>query len=463
MALNCKSINYSEDNFLVRLDSKFYNLQEYLNNSSNFSEINFKMFDEFIENITDGEHAGQTFVKEGILFLKNSSIKDFDISLDDGFYISECKHEKLRRSALNPEDVLFTTIGHLGSAAIVPENFGEANMNQNFVKIAIDKTKISPYYIVAYLNGKLARKQISCLLTGNIQSILTYSKIKSIKIGIPKEENIQIEITQKYKKAIKLSQEARKIIKETINYLDNELNLINNEENESKFFSIDYELLNNDSGLWTPKYFLPKYVETENNLTTRVKCISLGEIATLKKGDEPGSDFYIDYLDKKNTDVPFIRTSDIYNYQIDSSPDNFIDIHTFEEINQDVKEGDILFTKDGKIGEIALVTNSDKAIYSSGIARIRINKIGRELNITPEYLFNIVACNKVGRYTADRYTVTAATIPHLKEEFIRKMKIPILDEEKIKMITKETKKAFNMIDEKKRIILECQNIINRIC
>ena len=206
-----------------------------------------------------------------------------------------------------------------------------------------------------------------------------------------------------------------------------------------------------------------QYVETEENLMNRIQCIPLGEIATLKKGDEPGSDFYIDYLDKIDTDVPFIRTSDIYNYQIDSSPDNFIDIHTFEEINQDIKEGDILFTKDGKIGEIALVTNTDKAIYSSGIDRIRINKMGKSLGITPEYLFNIVACNKVGKYTADRYTVTAATIPHLKEDFIRKMKIPILSEDKIKVITEKTKMAFEMIDKKKKIILECQDIVNKIC
>ena len=336
-------------------------------------------------------------------------------------------------------------------------------MNQNFVKISINKEKVSPYYIVAYLNSKLARKQISCLLTGNIQSILTYPKIKNIKIGIPKDDSIQKEITEKYKNAIKLSQEARKIIKETIKYLDNELQLINNDENYDKVFSVKHDLLNNECGLWIPKYFWPKYVETEENLMNRIQCIPLGEIATLKKGDEPGSDFYIDYLDKIDTDVPFIRTSDIYNYQIDSSPDNFIDIHTFEEINQDIKEGDILFTKDGKLGEIALVTSTDKAIYSSGIDRIRINKMGKSLGITPEYLFNIVACNKVGKYTADRYTVTAATIPHLKEDFIRKMKIPILSEDKIKVITQKTKMAFEMIDKKKKIILECQDIVNKIC
>ena len=464
MALNCKSIKYNKDNFIIRLDSKFYNLQDFFDNSTSFDYISFIPFGNIIENITDGEHAGQTFVKKGILFLKNSSIKDFDISLNDGFYISELKHKKLQRSALKPEDILLTTIGHLGSASIVPQNFGEANMNQNFVKIKINKSIISPYYVVAYLNSKLARKQIRCLLTGNIQSILTYPKIKNIKIGIPKDEEIQEKIEEKYKLAIKLGQEARNIIKESINYLDKELDFANqNTENDTKFFDIDYKSLYNEANLWTPKYFLPKYVETEKKLCIKKQCIELGKIANLKKGNEPGSDFYIDYLEKKDTDVPFIRTSDIYNYQIDSSPDNFIDIHTFEEIGQDVEKGDILFTKDGKIGEIAFVTNVDKAIFASGVERIRINQNGKKMGITPEYLFNVMSCNKVGKYSADRYTVTAATIPHLKEDFIKKMQIPLLDKKIIEEITKNTKIAFEKIDKKKQLILECQNIINNIC
>ena len=461
MALNCKSIKYNKDDFIIRLDAKFYSLQDFFDNSSSFDYINFIPFGDIIKGITDGEHAGQTFVKKGILFLKNSSIKDFDISLDDGFYISEEKHKKLQRSALKPEDILLTTIGHLGSASIVPQDFGEANMNQNFVKIEIDKSIISPYYIVAYLNSKLSRKQIKCLLTGNIQSILTYPKIKNIKVGIPKYKEIQQKIEENYKLAIKLGQEAIKIIKETINYLDKELKL--SDENDSKFFDIKYEKLYNEVDLWTPKYFLPRYVETEKSLCTKKQCIELGKIADLKKGNEPGSDFYIDYLDKSDTDVPFIRTSDIYNYQIDSSPDNFIDIYTFDEMGQDVKKGDILFTKDGKIAEIAFVTNIDRAIFASGVERIRINQKGKRIGITPEYLFNVISCNKIGKYTADRYTVTAATIPHLKEEFIKKIQIPLLDSKIVENITKSTKIAFKKIDKKKQLILECKNIINSIC
>ena len=92
-----------------------------------------------LKKITDGEHAGQKFVKEGVRFIKNSAVRDFSINLLDKFRISKKKHKFLKRSALKKDDILFTTIGHLGSAAIVKDNFGESNINQNLVKMEINK------------------------------------------------------------------------------------------------------------------------------------------------------------------------------------------------------------------------------------------------------------------------------------------------------------------------------------
>lgn len=140
----------------------------------------------------------------------------------------------------------------------------------------------------------------------------------------------------------------------------------------------------------------------------------MGKIVNIKKGDEPGSDSYSDYLDKTDNDVPFVRTSDLYNYQIDLTPDNFIDAMTYKELAQEVLPGDILFTKDGKVAELAMVTKSDCAVYQSGITMIRINTYGIQMGLTQEYIFTAMMCKKIGRYTADRYTVTASTIKQKK-------------------------------------------------
>lgn len=463
MALSFNSISYDDRKFIRRLDSKYYKLEKQLESFKETAEVKIDNFKSFILNITDGEHAGQTFVEKGILFLKNSSIKDYDISLNDGFYITEEKHKVLSRSALKPKDVLFTTIGHLGSAAIVPENFCEANMNQNFVKITIDESKINPYYITCFLNSKFARRQINALLTGNIQSILTYPKISNIKIIVPKNENFQNSIEEKYKRAIDLSQKADKLISESLDILEESLNIRSYECNKEKMFVVEAKDFYNDDVLWTPRYFLPEYTETEKFIKNNYEYVSLGEVSTMKKGDEPGSAFYTDYLNKMDTDIPFIRTSDLYNFQIDLSPDNFIDEMIYNDLNQDFQTGDILFTKDGKVGEMAVVTDSDKAIYQSGVVRIRINDLGVEKGLTQEYLFTAIMCDKIGKYNAKRYTVTASTIPHLKENKMQMMVIPIIEKERIEKITGNINVAFGFIEEKKRLINECQNMIEMLC
>ena len=200
MASNFKSVQFSDVSISGRFDAKYFFIKDKIRVYASNKKIALISLGEkgLIRKITDGEHSGQIFYEEGITFIKNSSVKDFDISQYDGFYISEEKHKALSKSALKDEDVLFTTIGHLGSAAIVPEGFGEANINQNLVKMEINKDMMSPYYLAAFLNSSFVRSQIDSLLTGNIQSILTYPKIKEVKVKNTKK-SFQLEIENLYK------------------------------------------------------------------------------------------------------------------------------------------------------------------------------------------------------------------------------------------------------------------------
>lgn len=463
MALSFKSIKYNDVDFIERVDSKFYFFIDTINKISHSKKMDFVNLEELILNITDGEHAGQKFVNKenGVLFLKNSSIKDYDISLYDGFYITKEKHAVLQRSALKKEDVLFTTIGHIGSSAIVPENFGEANMNQNFIKMTINKNKINPFYLTCYLNSKLVKKQLLYLLTGNIQSLLTYPKIKSIKIAVPKDKKIYSDIEKKYLEAVKLGNDAYSIINDTKLYLLEKLRINASNIKKVNKYSVNYtDFYNGD--LWTPKYHFPLYNQMEKYLNNSFSNISLGEIASLNDGDEVGSEEYNEYLDTSINDIPFIRTSDIYNFQIDLNPDYFINQEIYFELKQDVKSGDIIFSKDGKIGEIAMITSEDKCIISSGNEIIRINDNGLKFGLTQEYLFCCLMIDEIGRFNADRYTVTASTIPHLKEEYISKFSIPIIDKKGIDDITLNVKNAISKINKKKQKIKECQDIVNNL-
>jgi type I restriction enzyme S subunit len=107
-------------------------------------------------------------------------------------------------------------------------------------------------------------------------------------------------------------------------------------------------------------------------------------------------------------------------------------------------------TKDGKIGQAAIVTETDKAIIASGIARIRIKK--NDYNITPEYLFTVLSLKETGYNPAIRRTVIGTTIPHLREERLKQIAIPVLDDDRIKKITQNVKTAFELKAKRKELI-----------
>ena len=446
----------NSDRFEPRFHAVYNKFDDY-EESSKYQILKFGD-KKILKKITDGEHAGQVFVGEGIRFIKNSAVKDFIINLFDGFYITKEKHYQLKRSALKPLDILFTTVGHLGSTAIVPENFGEANINQNVVKIEIDNDFIDPYYLTVYLNSNTTKKQISALFTGNIHSIITYPKIKNIRIVIP-DKSFQDKIAVKYKKAIELDKKCHLIISKAQNLFYNKLNIDFIKIEKENFYSVNLSNFS-EVDLWTPAYSYPLYVKTVKVIKKKCQTIPLGEIASAKKGDEVGSVNYNKYLDKEDTDILFIRTSDIVNYEVDQFPDFYIPEEIYQELKQDIKARDVLFNNDGKIGLVAMLTLQDKVILQSHIKRLRLRKEAiKKYNLTQEYLFLVLTIKEIALYQANRYTVIQSTIPTISNHILDFL-IPILDKNSIEEITKLVKVAFELKDEKKKLIKEVREEID---
>jgi type I restriction enzyme, S subunit len=442
-----------------RFEPRYYHVFRKFDEYEKTSKFKILRFGDkrILQKITDGEHAGQTFVDKGVRFVKNSAVKDFTINLFDGFFITEEKHKQQKRSALKPLDILFTTIGHLGATAIVPENFGEANINQNVVKIEIDKNFINPYYLTAYLNSNTTKKQISALFTGNIHSILTYPKIKNIIIIIPKLD-FQNKISKKYIKAIKLDQKCYSLLKQAQDLFYQKLNIDFKIIKKEKNYSVNLSDFIADD-LWTPAFSYPLYIKTLKAIQKKWQTISLGEIATAKKGDEVGSVNYNKYLDKKDSDIPFIRTSDLFNYEVDQFPDFYIPEEIYQELQQDIKAGDVLFNNDGKIGLVAILTPQDKVIIQSHIKRLRLKAEAKKYNITSEYLFLVLTIKEVTGYQAEKYTVIQSTIPTISNHIVD-FEIPILDKNSIIKITKLIKEVFELKNEKKKLIKEVRKEID---
>ena len=201
-------------------------------------------------------------------------------------------------------------------------------------------------------------------------------------------------------------------------------------------------------------------MDTLREIKKTTQTTSLKEIAVFKKGNEVGSKNYNTYLDKKVDDVPFIRTSDIYNSEVDQFPDFYISKEIYEEINQDLQSGDILYTNDGKIGLVAMMTPQDKCIIQSHIKRIRLNQEAKlKHKLTEEYLFLVLSLKEIGGFQAKKNTVVQSTIPTISNR-IGDIEIPILKPATINELTEVVKKCFQLKDQKKKLISKIKEKID---
>lgn len=429
-----------------RWDSSF-NLE--LKSLSN-RKIELKTIEEISEHITNGATPfGAQFPSEGTNFYRANDVKRFNFDFFGHKYITKEQSKALKRSILEPNDIVFTIKGKVGDVAVFPKEQKESNINQDNALIRLKK-EYDPFYFVAIFNSKFGLNQVKAFATETVNPFLGLGNLKKLKIPILKT-NFMEDISDKVQISMKNNLDSLNKIKKAQSLYYQKLNIDFKKIEKKDFFPVKLSDFKEED-LWTPKYSYPLYVNILESIKEKWEIVSLGEIVDVNKGSEVGSDNYKKYLERIDTDIPFIRTSDLVNYEIDQFPDFYIPEEIYKELEQDIKSQDILFTKDGKIGMSAMITKSDKCIIASGISRIRLNEEAQKYNISPEYLFLVLSVNETGLYPALRRTVIASTIPHLREKRLKEIEIPILDKKSIQEITKLVKESFELKDKNKILI-----------
>jgi len=164
----------------------------------------------------------------------------------------------------------------------------------------------------------------------------------------------------------------------------------NGEKHPDDFITIAQEFKKNDSSnYWStceiqnPYYWVPRFYDVALNKSIQKKAselcadlISFDELVengyiSIRKGHEVGSQAY------GTGDVPFIRTSDIANWEVSIDPTNAVGEEIFQQYakHQKLKTGDILLVVDGRyrIGRTAILhPNNIKSVVQSHIRIITV-------------------------------------------------------------------------------------------
>jgi type I restriction enzyme M protein len=178
-------------------------------------------------------------------------------------------------------------------------------------------------------------------------------------------------------------------------------------------FLLDADELTNH--VLIPEYYNPeiaRHLEAleasgEYELVAVEELVRQGALS-IKRGNEIGSRFY------GTGDVPFVRTTDIVNWEIKMDPVKAVSQEAYEQYRrrQDVREGDILFVNDGTflIGRTAMVTDLDtRIVLQSHIRKIRVCDGG---TFDAYYLFYLLN-TRIVRRQIEAKTFVQATISTL--------------------------------------------------
>lgn len=147
------------------------------------------------------------------------------------------------------------------------------------------------------------------------------------------------------------------------------------EKTNSLGFIVKHSIL--QTNVLAPRFYDPEITLMMDHLSDSHDFVKVGDLIenktiSISTGDEVGSLAY------GTGDIPFVRTSDISNWEIKVNPKQAVseEIYNQYKRKQDVQAGDILMVRDGTylIGTCALISEYDtRSVYQSHLYKIRVN------------------------------------------------------------------------------------------
>ena len=148
------------------------------------SEWPAKRLEELCTDLTVG-HVGSMasqYVAEGIPFLRSQNVRKGRLDLRGLKYISPEFHQQLRKSRLQPGDIVMVRTGEPGAAALVPSGFGELNCAD--LVIARPAIGVDPRFLCYSINAT-AEQYISAHLVGAVQQHFNVGSARNLEIPLP--------------------------------------------------------------------------------------------------------------------------------------------------------------------------------------------------------------------------------------------------------------------------------------
>ncbi len=216
------------------------------------------------------------------------------------------------------------------------------------------------------------------------------------------------------------------------------------------------------SNVLCPRYYDPQVTLDLDRLAETHTLVDFRELVSqnvlsVTTGDELGKLAY------GTGTVPFIRTSDISNWELKADHKHGVDRNLYESLKykQDVQAGDILMVKDGTylIGICAIISEADtEIVYQSHLFKIRVRP--NEVGLDPYLLLAILSSPVVQRQVKAKQ-FTQDIIDSLGER-LYELVLPIpKSRETCARISDMVRKAVNLRIEARELAKQARSSVHR--
>jgi len=429
-----------------RLDAEYYQT-EYLQMESRLRQTSSERL-KVVAQVNGGKRlpVGDIFSPGGIPYLRVVDIYGTFIDSDCIKFISEGLHQRLKQYQIKEKDILVTIVGNtVGLVGYNQLQLDKFNFTENCARVRA--RNVLPEYLLAVLLSKVGQLQVSRERVGTAQPKLSLDRLRNFYIPIAKKE-LQSVVKDTIHDSLGFYEQSRFLYSQAESLLLEELGL-KNFEGERNLYSVVNLSETQKANRIDAEYFQPKYQKILSLIRAN-GGIPLGELATVKKGFEPGSEAY------QEEGKLFIRVSSISKDGITDKDQKYLKDDLYQKLKKDYepKVGEILLTKDASPGMAYVVKEPVQGIISGGVLRVKLKG-----DVEPEYLA-LVINSLVGQLQVER-DVGGSIIMHWKPDQVKKLQVPILPkpiQQKIAGLVRKShesrKKAKELLEEAKRRVEE---------
>lgn len=299
------------------------------------------------------------------------------------YKITEEKFKELHKFELLPGDFIMSGAGTIGRVSLVPPNISRGVINQALIRIRLNETTDSGYFLEWIMSPKMQRKLTESNPGSAMVNLVPMRELKNWKVRIPT-----------VKEQIKISR--------LLNTLQKTISLHNLKKRKIEKLKLDLVR------------------RLDFSLTEESDEVVLGDLIEIKSGYGFKSEKF------SNNGIPLIRISDI-DSGIVKKPDIFIKEDS-KHIDFLIKNGDYLIAMSGATtGKVGRYTLSHDAYCNQRIGIIR----GIENKIDNNYLEYVLHSSKFQHYISTQWGAGAQPNINLKQIKDYKLRLPKLSEQKL--------------------------------